>query len=100
MSLVRVLPYVFFLMIGMVAVTLFTSKQLSERLVSAGILPRSFLGFIPAILVALRVCGILLIIAGLVKFSADQGWLDAAILERYTLPTAMVIFGAFIVWMS
>jgi hypothetical protein len=99
-SLTRVLPYLVFLMIGLVAAALLSSKQVSERLVSAGMLPRSVLGLMPIIVIALRVCGILLVAGGLLKIAVDEGWLNAAVVQRYALPTAMVVLGCLILWVS
>lgn len=76
------------------AAVLLTSKKLSERFVTAGLLPRAFLGVIPVLQTVIKVFGGVLIFAGLVKIGLDSGWIDAQMLSKYALPTCLIVLGA------
>lgn|ERR1700690_3956067 len=82
------------------AVTLLTSKALAERLVSAGMMPTAILGLLPALQGLLRVFGLALITAGLVKIAIDNGWIDSTKLSRYAFSVTMILIGVAVLLLS
>ena|SRR5579884_1880080 len=96
----RVIAYSLVLMVGLVTAALLTSREVSERIVAAGMLPRSVLGMLPAVAVALRVCGAVLIGIGLLMIALENDWINAERIMRYALPGALVLLGAGTLFLS
>jgi len=88
-----VLPCLILVVLGGSAAVLLTSKKLAEKFVTAGLLPRTFLGIIPALQTISRVFGGLLIVAGTVKIAIDSGWIDAHMISRYAFPACLILIG-------
>lgn len=97
---VAVLPYLLLIMLIGGAAVLLTSKTLSEKFVAAGILPRAFLGVLPALQAFIRVFGGVLVVAGAVKIAIDSGWIDAAFVSRYAFSGCLVILGVILLLFS
>lgn len=98
--ILTVLPYLLIsVLIGSAAVLL-TSKKLSQRLVTAGILPRTFLGFIPILQNVIRVFGGLLIVAGAIKIASDSGWINVQLLSQYGFPACLIMIGAMLLFLN
>lgn len=91
---VLLLPYLILLVLVGSAAVLLTSRKLAERFVTAGILPRTVLGIIPALQSVSRIFGGVLIAAGAIKIAADSGWLDTRVLSQYAFPACLIFLGA------
>ena len=95
-----VLPYLILVVLVGSAAILLTSKKLSEKFVTAGILPRAFLGIVPILQSAIRVFGGVLVAAGVIKIGMDSGWIDAQLLSRYAFPGCLILLGAMLLFLS
>ena len=95
-----VLPYLILIALVGSAAVLLTSKKLSERFVTAGILPRAFLGIIPILQMAIRIFGGVLSAAGVLKICMDSGWIDAQLLARYAFPGCLILLGAVLLFLN
>lgn len=95
-----VLPYLVLLVILGSAVVLLTSKKLSEKFVTAGILPKTFLGIIPILQLVSRIFGGVLIAAGLTKVGIDSGWIDSQLLYRYAFSGCLILLGTILLFFS
>jgi len=93
-------PYLFLLMLGGVAAILLTFKSIAEKFVAAGILPRAFLGLVPALQVAMRVFGVILVIAGVVRIGEQAGWVNPETLSRYGFSVAILVLGLILLFLS
>ncbi len=91
--LFAVLPYLILTILLGSAAVLLTSKKLAEKFVTAGLLPRNFLGVIPALQSVIRVFGVVLIAAGAFKIAMDSGWIDTAVISRYAFPACLMLLG-------
>lgn len=98
--LLQVLPYVILIVLVGSAAVLLTSKKLSEKFVAVGILPRQFLGLIPALQVMMRVLGLVLVAAGATKIAMDSGWIDSALVLRYAFPACAILLGIILLALS
>ncbi len=94
------IPYVIILLLGGVAAGLLTSKVLSEKLVAAGILPRTFLGLLPVVHGTMRVFGVTLILAGIVSVGIESGLINREYLARYGFAIAVIALGVLLVGLS
>jgi hypothetical protein len=92
--------YLVVLMVGALAAVLLTSKALSEKLVSAGFLPRTFLNLLPMIQTVMRVFGFALVVAGVVGIGIQGGWINRDYLVRYGFATAILLSGLIMVLLS
>lgn len=92
--------YVLLIVVASVAVVLATSRMMAERLVDAGLMPRSFLGVLPMLHTAIKALGGVLVIAGLVVIGVRSGWLNRDLLEKYALPGALVALGLVLLFLS
>jgi|SRR5450432_4806513 len=95
-----VLPYLILMVLVGSAAVLLTSKRLSEKFVTAGILPRTFLAVIPILQSAIRIFGGILVAAGVVKIGIDSGWIDAQMLSRYAFPGCLILLGAMLLFLN
>jgi hypothetical protein len=93
-------PYLFLLVLGGVAAGLLTFKSLAERIVAAGMLPRAFLGLLPALQVIIRIFGAVLVIAGIIRIGAEGGWINPQTVARYGFPVAIVLLGLILLLLS
>ena len=98
--LLQIGPYLVLLTLGGIAATLLAFKSVAEKLVSAGYLPRAFLGLVPALQIAMRVLGAVLVIAGIVRIGVESGWVNPQTLERYGFPVAIVLLGLVLLFLS
>jgi hypothetical protein len=73
---------------------------MAEKLVTVGILPRAFLGVIPALQSVIRVFGAVLVFAGVLKIAIDSGYIDYQLLQRYAFPVCLILLGAVMLLMS
>ena len=92
--------YVLLIVVASLAVVLVTSRIMAERLVAAGLMPRSFLGVLPMLHTAISALGGVLVIAGLVVIGVQSGWLNRDLLEKYALPGAIVVLGLVLLFLS
>lgn len=95
-----VLPYLILTVLVGSAAVLLTSKKLSEKLVTAGILPRTFLGVVPVLQSVIRVFGAVLVAAGVLKIGMDSGWIDAQLIARYAFPGCLILLGALLLFLN
>jgi hypothetical protein len=95
-----VLPYLILTAVVGSAAVLLTSKKLSEKFVTAGFLPKSFLGIIPVLQSVIRVFGAVLIGAGVIKIGMDSGWIDSQLLSRYAFPGCLILLGAVLLFLN
>jgi hypothetical protein len=95
-----VIPYLILIVLVGSAAVLLTSKKLAERFVTAGILPRTFLGIIPILQSVIRVFGGVLVAAGVIKIGMDSGWIDAQLLSRYAFPGCLILLGAMLLLLN
>jgi hypothetical protein len=98
--LLELLPYLLVLMLGTLAAVLLTSRALSEKLVSAGLLPRAFLSLVPMIQTAARVFGFTLVVAGVLGIGIESGWINREYLARYGFASSLLLVGVVIVLLS
>lgn len=70
------------------------SRALAEKLVAQGMLPRSFLGFVPVVKRAVRIVGVLLIIGGVVGVGIANGWINPELIKKYGFSAALIAIGA------
>ena len=92
--LMSLLPYLVLLAVVGGATALLTSKKLAEKSIAAGILPRTFLGIVPALRSITQAFGVILIGAGAITIAIESGWLDARTFSRYSLPVCLMALGA------
>ena len=95
-----VIPYLILIVLVGSAAVLLTSKKLAERFVTAGILPRTFLGIIPILQSVIRVFGGVLVAAGVIKIGMDSGWIDAQLLSLYAFPGCLILLGAMLLLLN
>jgi hypothetical protein len=96
----ELVPYLIVLMAAAVAVVMLTSKTLSEKLVTAGLLPRVFLNLAPMIQRIMKAFGITLVITGAFGIGIQSGWINREYLARYGFPGALLLMGLVIVLLS
>jgi hypothetical protein len=97
---VLVLPYLIVIVIVGAAAVLVTSKNLAEKCVTAGLLPRTFLGLVPILQSVIRLLGVVLVTAGIVNLAISSGWIDAAVLSRYAFPACLILLGAMLLFLN
>lgn len=95
-----VLPYLAVIALVACAVLLITSKKLAEKFVAAGMLPSTFLGIVPILRSVIRVFGVMLLAAGVIKIGMDSGWIDAQLLSRYAFPGCLICIGAILLFLN
>jgi nucleoside recognition membrane protein YjiH len=95
-----VLPYLILIALVAGAVLLVTSKRLAEKFVAAGLLPSTFLGIVPILRSVIRVFGVILVAAGVIKIGMDSGWIDAQLLSRYAFPGCLICIGAILLFFN
>ena len=88
------------IVIAGMAAGLLSSKAMSEKLVAAGILPRTFLSLIPALQLVIRIFGVGLVVAGGISLSVQAGWINRDVLEKYGLSAVVIIIGLVLLLMS
>ncbi len=96
----NLVPYLLLVLIAAIAAGLFTSKSIAEKFVAAGFFPRTFLGILPFLQVAIRIFGFILIIVGLTKIALDSGWLNHVWLSRYAISIALLVLGLILLLLS
>lgn len=92
--LTGILEYGIAALVVSVSLLLLGSKVLAEKFVALGLLPRAFLGLVPALKRAVRVVGVLLILGGLVGLGAANGWVNPEIIKRFGLAATLIVTGA------
>ena len=98
--LARIAAYLLVLIVGLFTAALLTSREISERIVAAGLLPRGVLRVMPAIVIAIRICGVVLIAVGLLMIAVENGWITPDRIIRFGLPGALVALGAGTLFLS
>jgi len=91
--MIDLLPYALLVLIISVVFGLLTSKVVAEKLVTAGLLPRSFLNLVPLLHFVLRAFGVMLILIGLISIGITSGWLNPDAIRRFGVPSAVVALG-------
>jgi len=88
------------ILVAGMAAGLLSSKALSEKLVAAGMLPRTFLSLIPALQLVIRIFGVVLVLAGTISLAIQAGWVNRETLLKYGFSAVAILIGLILLLMS
>lgn len=98
--LTEILLYLIVALAISTTLVLLSSKVITEKLVSAGMLPRGFVGLIPALQNTIRVFAVLMVCGGLLGICIANGWINPETIHKFGLPVTLVLVGLLLLFMT